>query len=257
MVEDTVQEMLRPPWEGPPELTGRTLERSTVRLLCPVVPSKIVACGINYRSHLAEARAMLPHHDFSTSETDLVFGLRAPSALNDPEAPIRRPPVVQRLDHEAELGVVIGRKTKRVLEMDALEAVLGYTCYNDCGARDIQAKGSMYAQKAKAFDTFGCCGPWIVTEGVDLQHGRIECRINGVLRQSAALGEMMRSVPSLIAEISMYVTLFPGDLILTGSPAGVSPMSVGDTVEVSIDGIGTLRNHVEADMDVPSRERAN
>lgn len=243
----TIAEIAAAPWEGSPTPTGARHALSDVELLCPVTPSKIIACGVTYREHAGEAGAMLPHHGFESAGTELIYGMRAPTVLNGPDGAIVKPAFVQRLDHEAELAVVIGTTAKRVSEKDALDHVLGFTCYNDCGARDIQMRSPLFSQKAKSIDTFGCCGPWIVTGGVDLRHARIECRVNGEVRQSATLADMNRSIAGIIAEISRSITLLPGDVIATGSPAGVSPMAIGDTVEVEIEGIGILRNHVVAD----------
>lgn len=243
----SVAELSAAPWAATAQPTGVRAPLSGVRFLCPVTPSKIVACGVTYREHATEAKELLQHHGFESAAGELIFGMRAPSVLNDPEGKIVKPAFVQRLDHEAELGVVIGTRTKRVSEADAWGSIFGVTCYNDCGARDIQMKSPLFSQKAKSIDTFGCCGPWIVTEGVDLQRARIECRVNGQVRQSATLADMNRSIASIISEISRTMTLFPGDVIATGSPAGVSPMEPGDVVEVEIEGIGVLRNHVVAE----------
>lgn len=242
-----IHEITGVPWDGPITTTGASAQLARVQLLCPVTPSKIVACGVTYRAHASEAGAMLAHHDFASAGDELIFGMRAPTVLNGPNAAIVKPSFVQRLDHEAELGVVIGKRAKHVSADEALDYVLGYTCYNDCGARDIQMRSPLLSQKAKSIDTFGCCGPWIATEGVDLGNARIECRVNGVTRQSATLADLNRPIGAIIAEISRSMTLLPGDIIATGSPAGVSPMEVGDVVEVTIEGIGTLKNHVVAE----------
>jgi 2-keto-4-pentenoate hydratase/2-oxohepta-3-ene-1,7-dioic acid hydratase in catechol pathway len=244
---DHIDELAGAPWDGSATTGGRVALRD-VELLCPVTPSKIIACGVTYEDHAGEAGGLLPQHDFASAKGELIYGLRATTVLNGPGRPIVRPAVVERLDHEAELAVVIGRRAKRVTEEQALDHVFGFTCYNDCGARDIQMRSPLLSQKAKSIDTFGCCGPWIVTDGVDLANARIECRVNGETRQSATLGHMNRSIASIVAEISQLVTLLPGDVIATGSPAGVSPMAVGDTVEVEIQGIGILRNHVIAEV---------
>ncbi|MDE3193528.1 MAG: fumarylacetoacetate hydrolase family protein [Chloroflexota bacterium] len=247
-VDDAVvSELSGAPWAGAAQPTGVRVPLSSVKLLCPVTPSKIVACGVTYSEHASEAKELLQHHGFESAAGELIFGMRAPIVLNDPEGKIVKPAFVQRLDHEAELGVVIGKRTKRVSEADAWGSIFGVTCYNDCGARDIQMKSPLFSQKAKSIDTFGCCGPWIVTEGVDLRRARIECRVNGEVRQSATLADMTRSIASIVSEISRTMTLLPGDLIATGSPAGVSPMGPGDVVEVEIEGVGVLRNTVVAD----------
>jgi len=206
-----------------------------VRLLAPVTPSKIVCVGRNYREHAAELGNKMP-------EEPLLF-LKAPSSvIGDGEA-IELPPESERVEHEGELGVVIGRRARHIsADEDALSYVLGFTCVNDVTARDLQRKDVQFT-RSKSFDTFCPVGPVIVTDinPLDLQ---VATRLNGELKQQGRTSNMAFPVPFLVRYISNIMTLLPGDLIATGTPAGVSPMRHGDTVEVEVEGIGVLRNQV-------------
>ncbi|MCS6815861.1 MAG: fumarylacetoacetate hydrolase family protein [Blastocatellia bacterium] len=212
------------------------LER--VRLLAPCTPSKIVALGRNYRDHAAELG-----HDVPTEP--LIF-FKPPSAVIGPEETIRLPAMSARVDYEGELVVVMGRRAYRLREdEDPLAYVLGYTCGNDVTARDLQRRDGQFA-RAKGFDTFAPIGPVIATT-LDPANLRIETRVNGQVRQRARTSDLVFPVPMLIRFISQVMTLLPGDLIFTGTPAGVGPLADGDIVEVEIEGIGTLRNSVRAE----------
>jgi len=215
---------------------GAVVPLSAVRLLAPVVPSKIVAVGLNYRDHAREMGKPLP-------EEPLLF-LKAPSALNDPGGDVVYPPVSTRVDHEAELAVVIGRTARRVPEREAASVILGYTCINDVTARDLQAKDGLYA-RAKGFDTFAPLGPWVET---DLDPGSlsVRCFVNGSLRQDGNTREMGASPFRLVEFVSHIMTLYPGDVIATGTPPGVGPVRPGDEMRVEIEGIGSLVNRVVA-----------
>ena len=171
--------------------------------------------------------------------------LKPPSALIGHGAPIKLPPGIGRVDHEAELAVIIGRRARRVRREDALAYVLGYTCANDVSARDFQKKDGQWG-RAKGFDTFCPLGPVIAT---DLDPARLAVRaaLNGELRQNGNTADMVFDVPFLIAFISAVMTLEPGDVILTGTPEGVSAIAPGDVVEITVEGVGTLRNPVEAE----------
>ncbi len=208
----------------------------TLRLLPPVQPSKIVCVGRNYAAHAAEHSAPVP-------EEPMLF-LKPPSALVGHGEAILIPPDIGRVEHEAELAVIMGRQAHRVERQDALSYALGYTCANDISARDFQKKDGQWG-RAKGFDTFCPLGPWIVT-GLDPSDLSIDCRVNGEQRQSARTSEMVFDVSALIAFISRVMTLLPGDVILTGTPAGVGPLTAGDTVEVEIEGVGVLRNPVQS-----------
>ena len=207
-----------------------------VALLPPVIPGKIVAVGLNYREHAAETAAKLPSEP-------LLF-LKPPSAVIGPGAAIILPPMSKRVDHEGELAVVIGKTIKDVSPEQAKGAILGYTCGNDVTARDLQAKDRQWT-RAKSFDTFCPLGPWIETE-LEPSNLRLECRVNGQVRQKGATKDMVFGVYELLSFISRVMTLSPGDVILTGTPAGISALKEGDIVEVEIEGLGVLSNPVRA-----------
>jgi 2-keto-4-pentenoate hydratase/2-oxohepta-3-ene-1,7-dioic acid hydratase in catechol pathway len=207
---------------------------SEVKLLSPCVPSKIVALGLNYRSHAEETRNPIP-------KNPLIF-IKPPTAVIGPEDNIVYPPSSTRVDYECELGVVIKRPAKRVSEEDALNYVLGYTCFNDVTARDHQRDDVQWT-RGKSFDTFAPVGPCIETE-LDPGNVTIETYLNGELKQRGNTRDLIFSVPVLISFISQVMTLLPGDIIATGTPSGISPMHPGDTVEIKIEMIGTLRNYV-------------
>lgn len=205
--------------------------------LAPCVPSKIIAVGRNYVEHAREQQAEVP-------EEPLIF-LKPPSAVIGPGHPIRLPPQSRQVEHEAELAVVIGRRGKNIPEHAAWEYVLGVTCGNDVTARDLQRRDGQWT-RSKGFDTFCPLGPWIVTDlpPEAIQNAEILCRVNGEVRQRGNTRDMVFPIPALIAYISSVMTLEPGDVILTGTPAGVGPLRPGDWVEVEIEGIGVLRNPV-------------
>lgn len=201
-----------------------------------LAPSKIVAVGQNYRAHAVEMGKGIP------AEPLLFF--KPPSALLPDGGTIERPDGYARVDHEAELGVVIGKRARRVPRAQALDHVLGYTCVNDVTVRELQQKDGQWS-RAKGFDTFCPVGPRIVS-GLDPARLAIRARVNGQTRQDSTTADLIFDVPTLIEFISTYMTLEPGDLISTGTPAGVGNLAVGDTVEIEIEGIGVLRNVVAA-----------
>jgi 2-keto-4-pentenoate hydratase/2-oxohepta-3-ene-1,7-dioic acid hydratase in catechol pathway len=205
-----------------------------VRLLAPCQPTKILAVGLNYRAHAAESGHDVP------SEPLLFF--KPPSSVIGPFAPIVYPILSQQVDYEGELAVVIGQWTRNVSPEKAYDFVLGYTCGNDVTARDLQRRDDQWT-RAKGFDTFCPLGPYIVTD-LDPGHLTIQTRVNGEIRQSTSTTDMVFSVAELISYVSQVMTLEPGDVILTGTPAGVGPLQPGDVVEVEIEGIGILRNPV-------------
>lgn len=224
--------------------TGVVRRLGEVRLLAPVAPSKIVAVGLNYRDHAKEMGKTIP-------EEPLLF-LKAPSALNHPGADVVYPAASRRVDHEAELAVVIGKTAKNVRSAEAAGVILGYTCINDVTARDLQAKDVQYA-RAKGFDTFAPLGPWVETD-LSPESLAVRCTVNGEVRQDGNTREMGASVFRLVEFISHVMTLYPGDVIATGTPPGVGPLRVGDVVTVEIEGIGALSNRIVAPSESTTRE---
>lgn len=207
------------------------------RLLSPVIPTKIIAVGRNYEDHAAELNSPVP-------ETPLIF-LKPPTTVVGPLQPIRLPAVSQTVHHEAELAVVIGKVARDVKMEDAGAYVLGYTAANDVTARDLQRTDGQWT-RAKGFDTFCPLGPAIDTDLDPLEGLQVTCRVNGELRQSGSTADMIFGVAELIAYASSIMTLLPGDVILTGTPAGVGPIVDGDRVEVEVEGVGVLMNPVVA-----------
>ncbi|RSS81565.1 fumarylacetoacetate hydrolase family protein [Streptomyces sp. WAC06614] len=216
------------------ELSGTKVPLGKVRLLPPVLPNKVVAIGRNYAEHAAELGNEVP---------DVPVAFFKPStSVVGPGDPIAYPSFSQELHHEAELAVVIGRMCREVPRDRVKDVVLGYTCANDVTARDVQQRENQWA-RAKGFDSSCPLGPWIET---DLDPGdlAIGCTVNGEQRQLGRTSQMVRSVEDLIVHITEAMTLLPGDVVLTGTPAGVGPLNVGDEVAVTIEGIGTLTNKV-------------
>ena len=215
--------------------TAEAIALSEVKLIAPVSPSKIVCVGRNYLEHAAELGNKMP-------DEPLLF-LKAPSAVIGSGDCIELPSQSKQVEHEGELGVVIGRRARRLTNNeDPLNYVFGYTCVNDVTARDLQRKDVQFT-RAKSFDTFCPVGPFIV-DGLDPLNLVVTTRVNGAVKQNGCTADMAFSVPFLIRYIADIMTLYPGDLIATGTPAGVSPMKDGDIVEVEIEGIGVLRNTV-------------
>ncbi len=216
---------------------------SSANLEVPLRPSKVVAIGRNYRAHAAELDNVVP-------ERPLIF-LKAPSSVIGPGQRILLPPDSSRVEHEAELGVVIGRRCRHVLPEDFASVVAGYVAVNDVTARDLQKSDGQFA-RGKGFDTFCPIGPWLET---DLNPLDVEvlCRVNGELRQQGRTSQMVFSVPTLVAAISRVMTLLPGDVIASGTPSGVSRLYHGDVVQVEIEGLGVLESHVRNDEDAPAQ----
>ncbi len=207
-----------------------------VELLAPVQPSKIVCLGKNYVAHAAEFGSEVP-------ELPLLF-LKPPSAVIGPGETILLPPQSERVEHEAELAVIIGQRGRWISPGDISEHILGYTVANDVTARDLQLSDDQWT-RGKGFDTFCPLGPWIETE-LDPADVMVTCLVNGQLRQMASTRDMVFPVTQLVGFISSVMTLEPGDVILTGTPAGVGPLVDGDEVSVEIEGVGTLINRVQA-----------
>jgi len=201
-----------------------------------LVPSKIIGIGVNYRAHAVEMGKGLP-------EEPLMF-LKPSSALISDGGQIQRPSGYERVDYEGELGVVIGQRARGVTREQALDVVMGFTCINDVSVRDLQKKDGQWT-RAKGFDTFCPLGPRIVA-GLDPSKLRISTRVNGQVRQDSSTADLIFGVPEIVAFVSSHMTLEPGDVISTGTPSGVGNLSVGDEVEVEIEGIGILKNTVIA-----------
>ncbi|MBN8613381.1 MAG: fumarylacetoacetate hydrolase family protein [Deltaproteobacteria bacterium] len=213
--------------------TDRLVSFSSLQV--PVTPTKIVCVGRNYAAHAKELGNDVP--------TEPLLFLKPPSALLDPGAAIVLPAASQRVEHEGELGIVIGARLKDASEAECRAGIFGITAGNDVTARDLQKKDVQFT-RGKGFDTFCPVGPWIETECADLSSIIVETRVDGVVRQHGSTSNMIFAVPYLLSYISRIMTLEPGDLILTGTPEGVGPIVSGNVVEVSISGVGTLSNTV-------------
>ncbi len=216
------------------DYSGATYPLSSVKFLAPCAPSKIVCLGVNYHGHAKEMGHTLP-------TAPLIF-LKPSTAVIGPEAGIIYPPMSQRVDYEAELAVVIKKAGWRISQQDALSHVLGYTCFNDVTARDLQKIDGQWT-RAKGFDTFASIGPWIETEA-DPANLTVETYLNDERKQQGNTSDLIFPVDYLIHFISHVMTLLPGDVIATGTPSGIGPMQVGDIVEIRIERIGSLKNKV-------------
>jgi 2-keto-4-pentenoate hydratase/2-oxohepta-3-ene-1,7-dioic acid hydratase in catechol pathway len=235
--------------EGSPFGEYRRLEAvipiSSVKLLSPVLPSKIVCVGRNYVEHAREHQAEVP-------EIPLLF-LKPPTSVIGPGDAIVLPPQSQQVEHEAELVVVIGKKCRWVAPEDTQNFIFGYTIGNDVTARDLQQKDGQWT-RGKGFDTFCPLGPWIETD-FDPADGLISCRVNDVMRQMSSTRDMVFTVQQIVAFVSSVMTLLPGDIIMTGTPAGVDQLLPGDEVEVTIEGIGVLKNPVKLERRQPGKKQ--
>jgi 2-keto-4-pentenoate hydratase/2-oxohepta-3-ene-1,7-dioic acid hydratase in catechol pathway len=238
-----VAELSGHPFTPEPQPTGRAWPLDEVRLLAPVLPSKIAAIGRNYADHAKELGNEVP-------EVPITF-LKPSTSVIGPYETIAYPEVSKEVHYEAELAVVIGRLCRQVPRERAKDVILGYTCANDVSARDLQRAEGQWG-RAKGFDTFCPLGPWIETD-LDLTGASgagdpidlaITCTVNDELKQAGRTSQMIRDVAELVAHITEAMTLPPGDVILTGTPAGVGPLQIGDTVSVTIEHIGTLTNRV-------------
>jgi len=218
------------------EPTETLISFDRAQLLAPVFPTKVVGVGRNYADHAAEFGGTVP-------EEPVIF-LKPATAVIGPGAAVVLPPESDEVHHEAELAVVVGRVAHRVAAEDASAFILGYTAANDVSARDLQRRDGQWA-RAKGFDTFCPLGPAIETE-IDPADLSISCTVNGEIRQQASTADMVFGVAELFAFVSRVMTLLPGDVILTGTPAGVGPIRPGDRMEVVVEGIGVLANTVVA-----------
>lgn len=209
-----------------------------IRLLAPAAPSKIILTGLNYKDHARELQMAIPKEP--------VLFLKAPTALIAHEENIVIPRGAQRIDYEAELALVIKKKGKNIPLSSVSKHILGYTCLNDVTARDIQKRDGQW-MRAKSFDTFCPFGPWLETE-IDPAHLNIKTYLNGVLKQDSNTRNLIFSIPFLVAYISRCMTLLPGDIISTGTPAGIGKLRTYDIIEVEIEGIGRLKNRVTGSL---------
>jgi 2-keto-4-pentenoate hydratase/2-oxohepta-3-ene-1,7-dioic acid hydratase in catechol pathway len=215
---------------------GPVVDPAAGAWLAPVGPSKIVAVGLNYRDHAEETGKPVP-------DEPMIF-LKPSTAVIGPGAPIKVPPGIGRVDPEAEVGVVIGRRAWRVPEARARDYILGLTCVNDVTARELQARDVQFT-RAKGFDTFAPIGPCVAL-GFDGRPVRVEGRVNGERRQASDTSRLIFPIERLVAFVSSVMTLLPGDVIATGTPSGIAPIRPGDVVTVSVEGVGELTNPVEA-----------
>lgn len=230
---EQIRALTAAPFEGV-SYDGKTMPLKGCKLLPPCEPTKVVCVGKNYFDHVKEFGGPVP-------EAPILF-IKALNTLNDPEGEIHAPDFVERLDYEGELAFVVKKRAKDVKAQDFKDYILGYTCLNDVTARDIQ-KGDGQWTRGKGMDGFCPIGP-LVTDEVDGDHVDIETRLNGEVRQKANTDLFMTKLPQLLEFITASMTLEPGDVVTTGTPAGVGPMKPGDVVEVEIAGIGILRNHI-------------
>lgn len=233
---ETVVDILTSHPFGELESTGVVLPLGAVRVLAPVLPSKVVCIGKNYADHAKEMGGTVP--------AEPVIFIKPNTAVIGPNDPINMPWQSERVDHEAELGIVMGRTARNVRREHASEYILGYTIGNDVTARDLQQRDGQWT-RAKGFDSFCPLGPWIVND-FEPHDQAIVCTVDGEVRQSSTLDHMERDVFEIIEFVSGVMTLLPGDVILTGTPAGISPMKDGQFVTVTIDGLGALTNPVRA-----------
>ena len=227
-----------PDSKQPRNIAPRPLE--SVTLMAPVEPSKIVCVGRNYADHAKELGNEVPK--------EILIFLKPPSSIIAPQEKIKRPSISQRVDFEGELAVIVSKRCHGIgANEDVRPYILGYTCANDVTARDLQKKDDQWT-RAKGFDTFCPVGPWI-TDTLDPWKGvRVETRLNGTIKQSASTLDFIFPLDAVMRYIASVMTLLPGDLILTGTPAGIAPMVAGDVVEVSIEGVGVLKNSVIEDV---------
>jgi 2-keto-4-pentenoate hydratase/2-oxohepta-3-ene-1,7-dioic acid hydratase in catechol pathway len=219
------------------EETGVRYPAKDVRLLSPITPTKIVCIGQNYLEHIKEIGATPPREP--------LFFLKPPSSLIGPGEAIVYPRNATRVDYEGELAIVIKRRMKDIPESEAKEYVLGYSCFNDVTERDLVGKNPFNLTIAKGFDTFSCFGPYIATD-IDPDNVQVWTYLNGELKQNDNTRNCVFRVPRLLSYLSQCLTLFPGDIVSTGTPKGIAPMHPGDLVEVEVEGIGRLANRIVA-----------
>ncbi|MEW6620929.1 MAG: fumarylacetoacetate hydrolase family protein [bacterium] len=213
---------------------GMSYNLNEVKILPPSQPSKIIAVGLNYKDHARELNLPIPDEP--------VLFMKPPSSIIGHEDSIIYPPQTKQLDYEAELAVIIKDRAKDLEPDNVWDKILGFTCFNDVTARDLQKKDGQWT-RAKSFDTFSPIGPFVVND-INPNNLQIESYLNGTLKQSSNTQNLIFKVEELVSFISKVMTLLPGDVITTGTPAGIGPMNPGDIIEIKIKGIGTLRNYV-------------
>jgi len=223
------------PWNGISDDFEKEVPVSNVKFLSPTSPTKIIALGLNYKDHAKETGFPIP-------EEPLIF-LKPPSAVIGLGDVIQIPKGVGRVDYEAELAIVIGKKCKNVSKEEAYNYILGYTCFNDVTARTLQQKDGQWT-RSKSFDTFAPFGPWIATD-LDPLDLSIKLYLNGEVKQDGRTSDMIFNVYEIVSFVSKIMTLEPGDVIATGTPPGIGPIKDGDEVIVEIEGIGKLLNYVK------------
>lgn len=241
--EDQVTPLRHAPWtdwSGPgskPVTGGDPIALDQVRLLAPVTPSKLVCVGRNYAEHAAELGNEVP--------TEPLIFLKPPTTVVGPDEAVVYPKLSSRVDHEAELALVIGRRCRHLREEDAASVIFGYTLANDVTARDLQRKDGQWT-RGKGFDTFAPIGPWIDTE-YDAANRQVRCLVNDEVRQDSNTSLLIYSIAHVLAYVTAFMTLEPGDVVLTGTPAGVGPVQPGDVMVVEVEGLGRLSNPVIAE----------
>ncbi len=241
IIEDSQVFRINSPFEDRIKPEKRVCFLDEAKILSPVLPSKIIAVGLNYRDHAEELKLALPGEP--------ILFLKPPSAIIGPEDYIILPPESKEVHYEGELAVVIKKRIYRPKDINQIkESILGYTCFNDVTARDLQKKDGQWT-RSKSFDTFAPIGPFIETE-LDPFDLKIETKVNGEVKQQSSTKELIFDVYYLVRFISSVMTLYPGDVIATGTPPGVGPLKDGDVVEVNIENIGVLRNKVKKFLNI-------
>lgn len=251
VVDQVVYRLQAPPYVRPlragvyaPQVVGEPVALENVKLLAPVRPHKIVCVGRNYAEHAAELGNQVPPEP-------LIF-LKPPTTLLGPDEAIVYPDISKSVHHEAELAVVIGTRCRHLSETEATSAVFGYTLANDVTARDLQKSDGQWT-RGKGFDTFCPVGPWVDT-AFDPAQKDVRCLVNGEVRQNGNTSLMIYSLSRILVFVTQFMTLEPGDLLLTGTPAGVGPLQLGDTVTVEIEQLGSLSNPVISEEEARQRE---
>ena len=238
--EEFVARLTGHPLLGDIQLTGERAKLSDVRLLSPVLPTKVVCIGKNYADHVAEMQGITGE----TTEEPVVF-LKPSTSVAGPGDPVFYPSVSERVDFEGELAIVISRPCREVPRERAKDVIFGYTVANDITARDLQKKDKQWT-RAKGFDSFCPIGPWITT-GMSVEEAQnlaLTTTVDGEVRQQGNTSQFIHDIPGIIAYVTSFMTLLPGDVVLTGTPAGVGPLEVGQEVSVTVEGVGTISNRV-------------